>query len=278
MFKNILLAVDGSNYSDTVIAHGIELAKAFKSHISVLTVSDIRIFEWASAIGADGFVPVIPTGIYKEESSRLLDEKSDKILAKTAHLLEKENLAFETSKVVGAPVDAILEHSLTADLVIMGKRGEYERWDNKALGATVESVGRSIRKPLIVSKRTFQPIRRVLIAYDGSDHANRALQYAGHIAEALCAQIHILVVTDDRELGEHFAKEAENYLINYQVTLQTTIQEGSPDKVICEIAANEKVDLIAIGAYGRSRIKETILGSTTEHILRLSTCPVLLAR
>jgi nucleotide-binding universal stress UspA family protein len=259
-----------------VIAHGIELANAFKSHISVLTVSDIRIFEWASA-----WCRMFCTGLQLASTkwnTAVCSMKNRIDTGQNRPSMEKENLAFETSKVVGAPVDAILEHSLTADLVIMGKRGEYERWDNKALGATVESVGRSIRKPLIVSKRTFQPIRRILIAYDGSDHANRALQYAGHIAEALCAQIHILVVTDDRELGEHFAKEAENYLINYQVTLQTTIQEGSPDKVICEIAANEKVDLIAIGAYGRSRIKETILGSTTEHILRLSTCPVLLAR
>ncbi|MBN1542558.1 universal stress protein [candidate division KSB1 bacterium] len=278
MFKNILLAIDGSQYSDTVIAHGIELAKAFKSRISVLTVADIRIFEWATAIGTDGFVPIVPSGIYEKESRRLLEEKCDKILSKSAELISRENLPHETFKLLGSPVDAILDYSNTSDLVIMGKRGEYERWNNNALGATVEAVSRTIRKPLIVTKKAFRPIKKALIAYDGSDHANRAMQYVGHIAETLHAKLMILVVTDDQELGRHYTKEAENYLMNYNITIQSEIREGSPDKIISDFAKTEEIDLIAIGAFGRSRIKETILGSTTEHILRLSTSPVLLTK
>jgi len=45
MFKNILLAVDGSNYTDSVLSHGIFLAKKFKSRLHLITVADIRILN-----------------------------------------------------------------------------------------------------------------------------------------------------------------------------------------------------------------------------------------
>ena len=66
MFKNILLAVDGSRYTDSVLNTGIELARAFHSFLRVISVADVRVFEWASAIGSDGFVPIAPTGIYRQ--------------------------------------------------------------------------------------------------------------------------------------------------------------------------------------------------------------------
>jgi len=142
MFKNIMLAVDGSVYTDSVLSLGITLAKAFHSHLQVLTVADIRVFEWATAIGSDGFVPITPTSLYQKESIRLLEEKCIKVLEKCNQILEKEKLDFEVEKMVSSPVNAIIERSQISDMIIMGKCGEFSRWDKKQLGATVETVSR----------------------------------------------------------------------------------------------------------------------------------------
>ncbi len=278
MFKNILLAVDGSAYTDAVLSHGIELAKALGSNILVLTVADIRIFEWASAVGADGFISIIPSGTYQDESRQLLDEKCDKLLEKCAERLAKEKVNFETQKLIGSPVDLIVEQSQITDLLILGKRGEFARWDNRALGVTVEAVSRNVHKPLLVCKSQYRPIKKILIGYDGSNHANCALQYLGHIAEALKAPITVMCVSEDQETGRHCCQEAEAYLSHYKIELDYKVIPGHPDEIIVHYAQTNQFDLIGIGAYGHSRIREAILGSTTEHILLKSPCSVLLAK
>ncbi len=278
MFKNILLAVDGSTYSDTVIQYGIKFAKKFKSHLSVVTVADIRIFEWVSAVGTDGFVPIVPTSVYEQESRKLLDEKCEKINKKVSQWLQKEKCSFSAQKLVGSPTEHILEQSNLADLAIIGKRGEYERWDNSALGATVESVSRNIYKPLVVTKKDFIPIENILLAYDGSAHANKAMQYSGHIAETLKAKITIITVCEDQQVAEHYSREAEKYLNNYQISINHVNVSGSHGRQIVDYAEKSDQSLIAIGAYGHSRLKQALLGSTTDYILRHSKCPVLLAK
>ena len=277
MFKKILLAVDGSDYTNSVLGYGVALAKAFDSSLQVLTVADVRVFEWAATIGADGFVPIAPSGVYQDESRKLLEEKCDKVLQKCADLLSKEKLDHEVEKAAGAPADVITERSQLADLLILGKRGEFSRLESKALGATIESVARTARKPLLVVKKEMMPITKILIGYDGSEHANQALQYAGHLAEATASKITVLCITDDKELGAHYCAEAEKYLKSYNASVNSLVQSGDPDKDIVSYATENKYDLIAIGAFGHSRIREAILGSTTEHILRLSNQAVLLS-
>lgn len=278
MFKNILLAVDGSGFTDAVLSHGIELAKNFSSHLMLVTVADVRIFEWASAVGSDGFISIVPSGAYQDASRNLLEEKCDKILIKCSELLKESEVSYTAEKSIGSPVDIILEQAHVADLLILGKRGEFARWDNKALGATVESVSRTVRKPLLVVQHEFHPIRSVLVGYDGSDHANKALQYAAHMAEAASGEVSVLSVTEDKELGQHYCSLASTYLKSYRVKVQAAAVPGHPSDALVHYAVKNNYDMISIGAYGHSRIHEALLGSTTDQILRSATSPVLLAK
>jgi nucleotide-binding universal stress UspA family protein len=278
MFKNIMIAVDGSAYTESVINHAVTLAGFFSSQIFVVTVVDVRIFEWASAVGADGFVTVVPSGIYQDESMSILDEKCEKILEKTGALLQKENLKFKLEKMVGSPVESILEKAQIADLVIMGKRGEFERWDKNELGVTVQAISRNIAKPLLVVKKECRPLKKILLGYDSSDHANKALQITAHLAEKVGAQLTVISATNDPEYGRRSCNEALEYLSSYTIKVDTTVLAGDPDKELVHYAQQFDMDLIAIGAFGHSRIREAILGSTTEHILRFSTIPVFLAK
>ncbi len=89
MIKTALLAVDGSAYTETILKYGIDFSKKFKSYLRVLTVVDIRIFEWAVAIGVEGFAPIIPSTTYQEESQKLLEEKANKVLELASQELKK---------------------------------------------------------------------------------------------------------------------------------------------------------------------------------------------
>jgi len=82
-------------------------------------------------------------------------------------------------------------------------------------------------------------------------------------------------VTTDSEIGRHYLDEAGTYLKNYKAKVNTCLDIGSSRKEIVRYAQEQNVDIIAIGAFGHSRIREAILGSTTEHILRFSPCSVI---
>lgn len=278
MIKSILLSVDGSAYTDTVLRYGIHCSKACEALVRVLTVIDVRIFEWVVAAGADGFVPVIPSALYQEESRRLLDQRADAVLDKCRDILQSEKCKFELQKISGPPVDVICEQALTVDLVIMGSRGEFARWESKMIGATIEAVTRLCNKSILVVGKEFVVPSKMLMAYDSSPNANRALAIAGFMAQKLELPVTLLTITDHPEHGRNVLREAERYLEPYDIDVSSEISSGSPDEVIVRYAEANDFDLLAIGAYGHSRIREAILGSTTEQIIRKSGIPVLLAK
>ena len=279
MIKSILLAVDGSAYSEFVLKYGIELAKKFKAHLRVLTVVDIRIFEWAVAIGVEGFAPIIPSTTFQEESQRLLDEKADKVLARSGEVLQKAGVDFDLEKASGAPVEVICEKSRLSDLIVMGARGEFERWSDKMLGATLEAVARLAIKPLWVVRKEYRPIKTILLAYDGSTHANRALPWAGFLAEKLHAPVHVVNVNDSSEEAKRLLQEAVDYLQSYRIPEVKPIKkEGDQPEKIVETAKDSQANLIIMGSFGHSRIREAILGSTTVQVMRKSPVPILMVK
>ena len=278
MIKSVLLAVDGSAYTESVLRHGVDFGRSFGALLRVLSVVDVRIFEWVATFGVDGFVPVMPSPLYREETEKVLQEKAEKTLESAAALLEKEGVRFTTEKLADSPVDAILERQKVADLVIMGQRGEYAKWESRLLGATVEAVSRQIEKPLMVVHQSYRPVRKILLSYDGSRPASRAMQFAGVMAEGMKAVIEVLTVHRDEEWAKRTLTEAEDYLKAFQCEVSTRWISGDPDEVIPTRAADGGFDLVVIGGYGHSRLREAILGSTTVHVMRNSPVPVCLVK
>ena len=64
MIKSILLPVDGSSFTESVLNHGKYLAEKFSALLRILTVVDIRTYEWTLNVGSEGYMPVVPaTGV-----------------------------------------------------------------------------------------------------------------------------------------------------------------------------------------------------------------------
>ena len=279
MVKSILVAVDGSAFTEPVLQYGIELSKKFQALLRVLTVIDIRIFEWAVAIGVEGFAPIIPSSGYQEESQKLLDQKAEEILKKTELFLKAQAVDYVLEKESGNPVDVICDKAKLADLVILGARGEFAKWSDKMLGATLEAITRLSIKPVFISPKEFSDIKKIMIAYDGSENSSKALTLAAFFASKLDLPLLLLNVNESVESGKKILQEAKEYLTPYQISkVEEKISAGEPTAQIVDVSKNEQIDLIIMGAYGHSRIREAILGSTTVQTMRQVTTPVLMAR
>ena len=91
------------------------------------------------------------------------------------------------------------------------------------------------------------------------------------------APITVLAVSDHMEKAIPILEEAQSYLEAYEVEVDYVLKEGEPAAEILFEAKEKDAGLIAMGAYGHN-IREFILGSITEHVMRAASCPVLLYR
>jgi nucleotide-binding universal stress UspA family protein len=279
MIKSILLPVDGSVYTESVINTGIEFAGKLNAFIRAITIVDIRIYEWVMNTGGEGYMPLIPSNVYKDESYKFLNERADTIIEKVTKKLKKNVKLFEVKKYNGSPVEIICDQARQVDLLIMGSRGDYERWGDNLLGDTLEAVSRQCQTPLmIVDKKHLIP-KSILCAYDRSEYSNRALKLSAYLAKSLTIPVQVITVNNDENEGNSILNEAKTYLIPYAMEASFQLKKGVAEKELIKITHDKSASaLLIMGCYGHSRIRETILGSTTVQLMRNATKPIILAK
>jgi len=276
MIKSILAAVDGSVYSNSVVRQSIQLAQKYGALLRFLTIVDIRIFKWAVYIGTDGFLPMIPTASYQKETQKILEEKAAEVLKKCAQQASKIKIEFVTTKIIGSPVEVICEQARMVDLIIMGRRGEYAPWGRKQMGATLDGTVREANKPILVLPKEYRAIRKMMLAYDRSPQANHALQIAADFALRMKSPLIVLAADSDSMSGRKTIDEALEYLHPFELKLSAKVSKGRAGEEILRACRTEEVDLVIMGVHGHKRLRDALLGSTTEEVLRKIELPLLL--
>ena len=98
------------------------------------------------------------------------------------------------------------------------------------------------------------------------------------LAEKMAWPLTLLMVTEDQGRAEKWSRKAEAYLEAFSIDCETVVVGGREDRAILQFIKEGSVELMVMGAYGRNRLQELLIGSTTSHVIRNSTIPVLLTR
>jgi len=279
MIKSILLPVDGSSYTESVLNHGKYLAKKLDAFLRIITIVDVRTYEWTLNVGSEGYMPVVPATIYQDESHKFLTERADGLINKISEHLKDSKVDFECQRINGSPTEIICDLGKQVDLIIMGARGDYAKWDVEILGATIESVSRQCKTPLMVVDKSYSDFKNITVAYDSSDYSNKALKLAAHLANTLSLPVEVLTIGNDEEFRIECLNEAKKYLEPFQIDVQYRHEAGDATEVIVDVTKNfPEYSLLVMGSYGHSRIREAILGSTTVEVMRNAIKPILMAK
>jgi nucleotide-binding universal stress UspA family protein len=121
-------------------------------------------------------------------------------------------------------------------------------------------------------------MRHLMLAYDGSERACKAMHVAAELASTLGAALTVLSVGRDLQAGELHLAQARAYFEPYGLNVEFRHLAGHTPQEIFAFIRRNSPDALFIGAYGHSRIVEMMLGSTTEHVLRHAPCPLFLSR
>jgi len=279
MIKSILLAVDGSMYTDAVLNHGIDLAKKLNAFLRVYSIVDVRIYEWVLNTGGEGYMPVIPSNVFHDESYKFHNERAEALLKAIDKKLKASGVRYETGKEEGSPVEVICELARQVDLLIMGARGDYARWGDRLLGATLESVSRQSQVPVMIVDKEYQEFKRIICAYDRSEGSSNALKLTAYLGGTLHLPIDVLTVHDNEMERRTTLEEAKKYMEPYNLEVQYRHEAGDATDILVQVTHDSPESAILLmGCYGHSRLREAILGSTTVHVMRSALKPIILAR
>ena len=89
---------------------------------------------------------------------------------------------------------------------------------------------------------------------------------------------HVIGVGDESETQQHNIDWANDTLVNEGFDVVKVVRPGEAEVVLREYLLEVNADLLVMGAYGHSRIRHLIMGSTTSTLLRTSPVPVLVLR
>ena len=285
--NKILLCTDGSAHATVVYQYAAWLAGRIELEIEVLYVSDeraekaVQTNDFSGSIGIDSYQKLLGELVELEAQKAKIDRRKAKIILQEAEsFLEKRDINnVKLTHETGFLVDLFHEFEENKDLIILGKRGENADFATEHLGSNLERILRLTHKPCLVTPREFRNVNRVLLAYDGGESCQKALEYLADSAIFKDLELHIVYVKDrEAEKALERIQVAESILKQSGFSPICEVLEGNLETVMEEYIAEKNIDFLLMGAYGHSRIRRLIIGSTTAQMLRSSHIPVLLFR
>ena len=266
--EKLLLATDGTQYSEGAIREAISFAKKCSSTLYAMSVIEMDV-EYES---------VAQKHIDLEEQERIKHLSSIKLRA------EGEGVPCETFICSdNSPEKCIVDEAekRQVDMIIMGKRGAKGLM-KLMMGEVVAKVIKNAPcKVLVVPKEAMISYQNILVATDGSKYSEAAAADGVGIAKRCGSSLFALsAARSDDELAEAKANVAKIVTMAQKegVPVEPLTPHGRSYEAIVEVAGGRGVDLIVMGTYGKTGLDKILMGSSTEKVIGQTHCAVLVSK
>lgn len=280
--KDILVHLDATEQSRTRLRVATALAQEHDAHLTGLHVVDVTLPMFVAG-DASGGGAALAELIEQMRQDALAD--AARIEAEFREQLRRDGLAKgEWRMVEGSAPDVVALHARYADLAIVGQE-DPEGGSPAGAGAIIEAALFASGRPVLVVPHAgrFETVgRKVLIGWNASREAARAVNDAlPLIARADVATV--LAANPDSTPGGHGDQPGADialHLARHGLTAEVEhlVAPEVPDgDLLLNRASELSADLLVVGAYGHSRLRELVLGGVTRTLLRQMTVPVLMS-
>jgi nucleotide-binding universal stress UspA family protein len=277
VFKSLVVGVDSSEHSRYAQTLAFYLAR--KLHASVLGLHVVDILSLEGPLLNDIAAPAdVESYLDTPRVREMLTERGHKLLEDFAAAAAREQVSAHTAMDFGLVANQICERAKSADLVVLGHRSAGQAQPLATPGGTATGVARRAPGTVLISTASARELRHLVLGYDGSERARKAMHAAAELASTLEASLTVLSVGRDPKVGDLRLAQARAYFEPYGLSVEYRHLPGQAPQEILAFIRESSADAVFIGAYGHSRIIEMMVGSTTEHLLRNAPCPLFLSR
>jgi len=278
MFKNILVAVDGSTHAKAAVEYGGRLAAKLGARVELLHVIERRLLVGDFITHFTEVLRHKIDGSFTEWVERYYLEYGQGLVERARqHCLSLGVIDCGVAVEIGKVAKQIISYADKADLLVIGQRGETEEHELRFLGTTAAQVLHDVMTSALVVQPPVREWRRALLAYDGTSAARRAMEVLGELAVSLDLEVDVVHLIEPHK-DPNCLKEAEEYLSRLQVSYELHYLRGDSYAVILQHAYEEGCDLLSMGAFTNLLSDVLALGAATETMLRQSQIPVLIHR
>ncbi len=276
--KDVLVHVDGSNAAPARLAAAIDLAQRHGAHLTGLCLA-VEPRVPSTILG------MIPPDLLTERRNAVL-EQAETAVAQFRVAVEAAGLPGEGRIVQVLDIDAaetFIQHARHADLAILSQSDPQELpvlGSQFATGVLIGSGRPTLLIPYIGPAATLG--QRVLVAWAGGREATRALHDALPLLTRARA-VTVLSVNPDvssnggrRDPGADISLHLARHGASVTADRTVTGEVSAGDAILADIADNG-IDLLVMGAYGHSRLRDFVLGGVTRYMLEHMTVPVLMS-
>lgn len=296
MYRNVLVPVDGSSFSEHAIPYAGAIARRAQARLHVVLVHTPL---------ASYSAEIVPTRVFGEWEDEHR-EKETLYLDALVEGLRKQGIDAVADRLDGDAADRLIQRAKSeADLLVMathGRGGLEQAW----LGSVADAVVHHVRLPVLLVRpqegadlQEDPVFEHLLVATDGSEAADAATDQAVQIARLFDARLTLLRVVSvpaglsspylphaarmDRETTERRQEEVQRFLDEKAAQLgrDARVQTHAalayhPARGILEAIVELESDLIVLGTHRRARLARIVLGSVADKVLRASPVPVLI--
>ena len=282
--NKIITCIDGSAITSAVTEAGKWAAKKLNKPLCFL-----HIIEKSQQHGADDYTGAIGLGAQSallEEMTRLDEQKSKLALTLGNDLLDSvaEDAAtygietVETMQRHGDIVEELMALEQLTRLIVIGRKGAGHAHEFKALGSHIETLLRKATQPIFIVPEAFSPPKSFMIAYDGRESADRTLQKVldGGLLHGI--DCHLVAVKNNEIMLKEKFDTAKNKLIERGLNVIPAMLEGDINEQLTRYQQEQNIELIVMGAFGHSRLRQFFVGSNTLKMLENTQVPLIIMR
>jgi len=163
-------------------------------------------------------------------------------------------------------------------LLVIGRQGEDSGDAIQHIGSQLENVIRTMQRPILVAPGDFSEPQSVMLAFDGSATSRKGVEMLAGSPLFKGMPIHLVMVAADTVDNQAQLENARGVLTAAGFNVEIAIRAGEVEPTLHAYQAEHGIDLLVMGAYGHSRIRQFFVGSTTTNMIRTTSTPLLLLR
>jgi nucleotide-binding universal stress UspA family protein len=281
---HVMACIDGSQATHAVCDYASWASLRLSAPLTLLHVLDEQ--QYPRQTDLSGAIGLGSREHLLEELAQLDQQRHKLAMEQGRLMLEAARERVETAGVASAQLRQrhgdLLDclHELAADirLLVIGRQGTTSDSLSQLLGSHLENVIRTLHRPILVSCGEFKAPQSYLLAYDGSAIARKSLEMIATSPLLKGLPCHLLMVGAESSAAWEQLKAAERVVQGSASEVHLAIRAGEVEPALHAYQLEQGIDLLAMGAYGHSRIRQFLLGSTTSALLRTSNNALLILR
>lgn len=271
MITQVLLGVDPSQSSQAARDFALGLAAEHAAAVDALAVIDTPWITGPMAVGIGGAAYKVSMEVAELRRAHAEAEAAMQAVRAAA---SAGGVPCEVRLAEGHPFEVLAAEGVASDVIVLGRDAAFWGKQAEPVAPVVHDVLRQMPRPTLVLPPAPVVGGRVLVAFDGSLPASRALHMMALLGIATKRPAVILSIAADKSLAAARAATAERLLRAHGALIEDVLaieSDEDPAGIIINHVQSLHIGLVAMGAYGHTGLREMLFGSCTHRLLR--SCP-----